>query len=118
MALGERGNTVGMMEAVVLAGGLGTRLRETVVELPKSLAPIGKQPFLSYLLGWLRSQGITEVILAVGHGRKAIVQHYSRHKPHGIRIRYSIENTPLGTGGALRNVRSLLRGEEFFALVV
>ena len=104
------------MEAVVLAGGLGTRLGKTVVGLPKSLAPIGEQPFLSYLLGWLRSEGITEVILAVGHRRRAIVQHYARHKPDGIRLRYSIENKPLGTGGALRNVRALLRCEEFFVL--
>lgn len=104
------------MEAVVLAGGLGTRLRKTVRGLPKSLAPIGKFPFLSYLLGWLQSQGIAEVILAVGHRRKAIVHHYSEHRPLGIRLRYSVENTPLGTGGALRNVRPLLVGEEFFVL--
>jgi D-glycero-alpha-D-manno-heptose 1-phosphate guanylyltransferase len=116
MAMGKKGGAISTMEAVVLAGGLGTRLKETVAGLPKSLAPIGKHPFLSYLLGWLRSQGVTEVILAVGHRRKFIVHHYSRHKPHGIRLRYSVENTPLGTGGALRNLRSLLEGEEFFVL--
>jgi D-glycero-alpha-D-manno-heptose 1-phosphate guanylyltransferase len=104
------------MEAVVLAGGRGTRLRKAVPGLPKSLAPIGKRPFLSYLLGWLRSQGITEVILALGHRRKAIARYYTACPPHGIRLRYSVESAPLGTGGALRNLRSLLSGEEFFVL--
>jgi D-glycero-alpha-D-manno-heptose 1-phosphate guanylyltransferase len=104
------------MEAVVLAGGRGTRLRKAVAGLPKSLAPIGKRPFLNYLLGWLRAQGVTEIILAVGHRRKAIVQHYTRHQPHGLRLMYSVETRPLGTGGALRNLRSLLDGEEFLVL--
>lgn len=104
------------MEAVVLAGGLGTRLRKVVASLPKSLAPIGEQPFLNYLFGWLRGQGVTEVILAVGHRRKAIVEYYARRQPQGMCLRYSVETTPLGTGGALRKVRSLLRGEEFLAL--
>lgn len=104
------------MKAVVLAGGRGTRLRKAVSGLPKSLAPIGKQPFLNYLLGWLRSQGITEVILAVGHRRRAIVQHYTRHQPQGMSLRYSVETTALGTGGALRNLQSLLIGEEFLVL--
>lgn len=104
------------MEAVVLAGGQGIRLRKAVAGLPKSLAPIGKQPFLSYLLGWLRSQGVTDIILAVGHRREAIVQYYARHKPQGIRLRYSVENTPLGTGGALGNLRSMLDGKEFLVV--
>jgi len=120
MQLGEGrapdGGAASDMEAVVLAGGRGTRLRKAVPGLPKSLAPIGKQPFLSYLLGWLRAQGVTETILAVGHRRKAIVNHYTRHQPHGMRLRYSVETAPLGTGGALRNLRSLLGGEEFLVL--
>jgi len=109
-------NSLIAMEAVVLAGGQGTRLRQTVPGLPKSLAPIGTQPFLNYLLGWLRAQQITEVILAVGHRRKAIVDYYARHSPGGMRLAYSVEYSPLGTAGALRNVRSLLSGEEFLVL--
>jgi|YelNatPaOPRAMG01_1025707.scaffolds.fasta_scaffold60793_2 D-glycero-alpha-D-manno-heptose 1-phosphate guanylyltransferase len=104
------------MEAVVLAGGQGKRLRQAVPGLPKSLAPIGTQPFLNYLLGWLRTQQITEVILAVGHRRKAIIDYYARHRPGGMRLLYSVEYSPLGTGGALRNVRSLLSGDEFLVL--
>ncbi len=104
------------MEAVVLVGGQGTRLRKAVAGLPKSLAPIGEHPFLSYLLGWLRAQGVADIILAVGHRRRDIVRHYTRHKPQGMRLRYSIETTPLGTAGALRNSRSMLDGEEFLVL--
>jgi NDP-sugar pyrophosphorylase family protein len=104
------------MEAVVLAGGKGTRLRKAVAGLPKSLAPIGKNPFLSYLLGWLRAQGVNDIVLAVGHRRMSIVRHYTRYKPQGMRLRYSIETTPLGTAGALRNLRSMLDGEEFLVM--
>lgn len=104
------------IEAVVLAGGRGTRLRKAVPGLPKSLAPIGEQPFLSYLLGWLREQGIPEVILAVGHRRKAIVSYYASHQPRGMHLRYSVERSPLGTAGALRNLCSLLSAEEFLVL--
>jgi D-glycero-alpha-D-manno-heptose 1-phosphate guanylyltransferase len=104
------------MEAVVLAGGRGTRLRKAVPSLPKSMAPIGKGPFLSYLFGWLRAQGITEIILALGHRRKAIARYYARHQPSGLSLRYSVETAPLGTGGALRNLRSMLAGEEFLVV--
>lgn len=114
--MGRKGSAFNAMEAVVLAGGKGTRLRKAVAGLPKSLAPIGKHPFLSYLLGWLRDQGVTNIILAVGHRRKDIVRHYTRHKPLGMRLRYSIETTPLGTAGALRNLCSMLDGEEFLVL--
>jgi D-glycero-alpha-D-manno-heptose 1-phosphate guanylyltransferase len=104
------------MEAVVLAGGRGIRLRKALAGLPKSLAPIGKPPFLSYLLGWLRAQGVNDIILAVGYRRKEIVRHYGRCTPQGMRLRYSVETTPLGTGGALWNLRSMLEGEEFLVL--
>src|SRR5574337_1261712 len=92
-----KGSTIGTMEAVVLAGGRGTRLRKVADGFPKTLAPIGKHPFLSYLLGWLRAQGVTDIILAVGYRRKEIVRHYSECIPWGIRLRYSVETTPLGT---------------------
>jgi D-glycero-alpha-D-manno-heptose 1-phosphate guanylyltransferase len=112
----QKCSTMNAMEAVVLAGGRGTRLRKAVAGLPKSLAPIGRRPFLSYLLGWLRAQGVTDIILALGHRRKEIVRHYTRREPQGMRLRYSVETTPLGTGGALRNLSSMLKGEEFLVM--
>lgn len=114
--MGRKVSTINGMEAVILAGGRGTRLRKAIPGLPKSLAPIGGHPFLSYLLGWLRGQGVTDIILAVGHRREDIARHYARHKPPGMRLRHSAETIPLGTGGALRNLRSMLSGEEFFVL--
>jgi D-glycero-alpha-D-manno-heptose 1-phosphate guanylyltransferase len=104
------------MEAVVLAGGRGTRLRKAVPNLPKSLVPIGQRPFLSYLLDWLRVRGVTEIILALGHRRRAIARYYAQHPLQGVRLRYSVETAPLGTGGALRNLRSMLGGEDFLVL--
>lgn len=99
-----------------MAGGLGTRLREAVPNIPKSLAPVGEQPFLDYLLSWLRGQSVNEVILAVGHQRTAIARYYDRHPPRGMRVRYSVETKPLGTAGALRNVGPLLSNKVFFVL--
>lgn len=104
------------MEAVVLAGGQGMRLRKAVPNLPKSLATVGEHPFLNYLLGWLRTQGITEVILALGYRRQAIARYYAKNQPAGLRLRYSVESAPLGTAGALRNLGSILDGEEFLVL--
>jgi D-glycero-alpha-D-manno-heptose 1-phosphate guanylyltransferase len=114
--MGQKGSTLNTMEAVVLAGGRGTRLQKALPGLPKSLAPIGRYPFLSYLLGWLRAQGVNDIILAVGHRRKEILRHYTHRAPQGMRLRYSVETTALGTGGALRNLRSMLVGEVFLVL--
>lgn len=114
--MGQKGGTIKSMEAVVLAGGRGTRLRRAVACFPKSLAPIGSAPFLSYLLSWLRDQGITDIILAVGYRRQDIVRQYCGRMPRGMRLRYSVETVPLGTGGALRNLRTMLKGEEFLVL--
>ncbi|HEX5413757.1 MAG TPA: nucleotidyltransferase family protein [Terriglobia bacterium] len=114
--MGQKGSTIRTMEAVVLAGGRGTRLRGAVSGFPKSLAPIGHVPFLSYLLGWLRDQGVIDIILAVGYRRQDIVRQYHGRVPAGVRLRYSAETSPLGTGGALRNLRMMLAGEEFLVL--
>lgn len=89
------------MQAVILAGGLGTRLRSVVSDLPKAMAPIGGRPFLEYLLENLLKQDVDDVTLAVGHMRDAIIQHFG-DRWQGLSIRYSIETEPLGTGGALR----------------
>src|SRR5690348_11655479 len=83
--------------AVVLAGGLGTRLRSVYNGGPKSMAPVAGRPFLEYLLLWLRSAGITEVVLCVGYRRSQIEQHFGRGVSLGIGIRYAIEDEPRGT---------------------
>ena len=89
-----------MTSAVILAGGLGTRLRSAVPELPKPMAPIGGRPFLEYQLDYWIAQGISRFVLSVGYRHEAIMEHFGiRYK--GVELEYVIEERPLGTGGGL-----------------
>ncbi|MGH9590441.1 MAG: nucleotidyltransferase family protein [Terracidiphilus sp.] len=89
------------MEAIVLAGGLGTRLKNRLEGLPKPMAPVAGRPFLEILLNQLARCGCTRVILSVGHLHSVIESHFGAAW-RGINIGYSIESVPLGTGGAIR----------------
>jgi len=102
-------------EAIVLAGGLGTRLRSAVPELPKAMAPIAGQPFLAYLLQFLETQGITRVVLAVGYRNEAIRAWFGSGY-RSIELAYSVEQEPLGTGGALLQALAQVRHPFAFAL--
>lgn len=97
-------------EVVVLAGGLGTRLRAAVADRPKVLAPVGGRPFLDRLLDWLETQGARRVILALGHMADQVTAHLAAHPRAGMAVVPSVEPAPLGTGGALRHALPLLRG--------
>lgn len=91
----------GAPDAVVLAGGLGTRLREAVPDLPKPMAPVAGRPFLALVLDHLAAQGVRHAVLAVGYRHEAIRAHFGdRHGP--VRLDYAVEHRPLGTGGAIR----------------
>jgi len=94
------------MHAIVLAGGFGTRLRSVLPDLPKPMAPIHNKPFLAHLLIYLKSQGITEVILPVHYQAEKIMAYFQAQYA-GISIRYVEEEKPLGTGGAIVNALSL-----------
>lgn len=94
--------------AVILAGGLGTRLRSAYAAGPKSMAPVAGRPFLDYLLRWLSSEGVEEVILCVGYKRSHIQKHVGAGRKWGLRVKYSIEKESLGTGGALRQAVRLI----------
>ena len=89
-----------LTEAIILAGGLGTRLRSEVQDLPKAMAPINDQPFLAYQLAYLAAQGIQKVYLAVGYKSEAIVDYFG-HQYQSMALEYVVEETPLGTGGAV-----------------
>lgn len=102
-------------EAIILAGGLGTRLREAVPELPKAMAPVAGRPFLAYLMDFLQQNGIRRVVLAVGYRYQPIRQFFGSHYG-GLDVTYSIEDEPLGTGGALQRALALVEGEFAFAL--
>ena len=86
--------------AIILAGGLGTRLQGVVKDLPKPMAPINGKPFLTYLLDYLIYYGYTKVILSVGYLHEKI-EDYFRNRYKSIEIDYAVETEPLGTGGAI-----------------
>lgn len=98
------------MEAIVLAGGLGTRLRSVVSDRPKVMAPIDDngRPFLSFILDQLVKAGTTHLVLAVGYMRNVITDYYGKSYK-GIPITYSIEEAPLGTGGAIKKALRLCK---------
>lgn len=89
-----------IQEAIILAGGLGTRLREEVSELPKSMAPINGIPFLQYQLNYLAKFNFKTVHLAVGYLSNIITEYFGDNY-NGIKLIYSFEEEPLGTGGAI-----------------
>jgi len=89
------------VQAIVLAGGLGTRLRGVVPDLPKPLAPVSGRPFLAIVLEQLRSQGFSLAVLSVGFRHELIRQAFGE-RFGGLAIDYAVEDRPLGTGGAIR----------------
>ncbi len=104
------------MDAVVLLGGRGTRLRTVVNDLPKPMAPVAGRPFLEYLLGQLREAGIDRVVLAVGWGA-GLIQRYFAHRNLGLTLAYSEERDRLlGTAGALKLAEPMLTGNQFLVL--
>ena len=98
------------MEAIILAGGLGTRLRSELSEIPKSMALIGPRPFLEYQMDHLLANGISRFILSVGYKSEYIRNHFSDQYKNR-EITYAIEKTPLGTGGAIKNAMQYVLGD-------
>jgi len=90
------------MQAIILAGGFGTRLQSVVSNVPKPMAPIGDKPFLAILLDDLEQQGFSHVVLAVHHLKEKIIDYFSDYDTN-LHISYAIEKRPLGTGGAIVN---------------
>jgi len=110
--------------AIILAGGLGTRLRIVVPELPKPMAPIGGRPFLEYQLDYWIAQGVSRFVLSVGYRHEVIVDYFG-NSYKGVELDYVIEQIPLGTGGGLLLAAEkvsndapflLLNGDTYFAV--
>lgn len=96
------------MQAILLAGGFGTRLKPIIGDaIPKPMAIIDGEPFLVHYIRSLAMQGIAEVMLTLHH-QAHIIQEYFKEQFEGVRIRYSVEPTPLGTGGAIKHALTLL----------
>ncbi|MBP5547821.1 MAG: nucleotidyltransferase family protein [Bacteroidales bacterium] len=90
------------MEAIILAGGFGTRLRSVVSDVPKPMAPVGNRPFLELLLDCIIPYGFDHIVLSTGYMHEKIKEHFG-DKYKGVRLSYAVEETALGTGGGMRN---------------
>ncbi|EDP7384945.1 NTP transferase domain-containing protein, partial [Campylobacter jejuni] len=100
------------MQAIILCGGLGTRLKSIIKDIPKPMAPINDKPFLEFIFEYLKKQGIKEVILAVSY-KYEVIQEYFKDEFLGIKIKYSIEKEPLGTGGAIKEALKFIKNEAY-----
>lgn len=94
------------MEAVILAGGFGTRLKPCIDNLPKPLAPIDGKPFLCYLLDWLYANGVHRAIISTGYLAEKVEETIG-NTYRGMTVEYSVEDTPLGTGGGIKKALRL-----------
>ena len=105
------------MEVIILAGGLGTRLRSVVSEVPKCMAPVGGRPFLWYLLEQLRFFDVKRVVLSVGYLRESVQDWVAQHAgEYPFEFRFAVEEQPLGTGGGIRLAASMCEGSEVLVL--
>ena len=95
------------MQALILIGGFGTRLRPLTYSVPKAMVPIANIPFMERMLRYLERHGITHVILTLGYLPDPIREHVERQR-YSLKIDYVVEDKPLGTGGAIKNAESLL----------
>lgn len=102
-----------MLEAIVLAGGFGTRLRQVVPDLPKPMAPVAGRPFLEILLSSLSRKGFGRVVLSLGYLADKVVSHFG-NRFAGMEIVYEIEEVPLGTGGAIRQAMTRCTADHVF----
>jgi D-glycero-alpha-D-manno-heptose 1-phosphate guanylyltransferase len=104
------------MQAVILAGGKGTRLRAEVPDSPKPLAPVNGRPFLKYLMSYWVSQGVDRFVLSVGYMAERVIEEIGDRFDE-VPVVYAVEERPLGTGGGLvRAMRQLRAGEPFLVL--
>jgi len=101
---------------VILAGGLGTRVRSVLRDTPKAIARVNGRPFLEYLFAQVYLVGCTDLILCVGYKAEAIERHFANGRRYGVQIRYSRERELLGTAGALSQARHLIRSDPFLVM--
>ena len=104
------------MQAVLLAGGLGTRLRSVVSDRPKPMALIEGRPFMEYVIRGLARHGITDIIFAVGYKGSMVEEHFKDGTDMGIHVSYAYEEELLGTAGAIKNAGKFVTEDQFFVL--
>lgn len=103
------------MEAIILAGGMGTRLRDVIADLPKPMAPVNGKPFLSFIFQWLKKYSVDKAILSTGYKHESIMEYFG-DSYLGIAVEYVIEDKPLGTGGAVKYALRRTAGKDILII--
>ena len=96
------------MKAIILAGGLGTRLQPYTTFIPKPMLPLGEKPLLEHLIEWVKKNGIKDIVLCVSYLRKTIEDYFEDGKRFGIKIEYAVSNKPLATAGQLKTAEKFI----------
>jgi mannose-1-phosphate guanylyltransferase len=96
------------VKAVILAGGLGTRLLPLTKKTPKPMLPLGKKPILEHLIEWNKKNGVKSIVLCVSYLRKTIEDYFEDGKKFGVNIEYAISNKPLATAGQLKTAEEFI----------
>lgn len=104
------------MKGIIIAGGFGTRLRPLTHTRPKHLLPVANRPFLEYQVALLRAHGVSEIVFATNYFADKIEAHFGDGSTFGVRMRYALENEPLGTAGAIRNAAALIEADTTLVL--
>ncbi len=105
------------MKALILAGGFGKRLRPLTDDRPKPMVEILGKPIIAWQIEWLKLNGVDEMVLCVGYMRESIINYLGDGRRYSVRIDYVVEDEPLGTGGAVKNAKHKLSGEDRFIVV-
>jgi NDP-sugar pyrophosphorylase family protein len=103
------------MKAIILAGGRGKRLKPVTDYVPKSLVPINNIPIIEWQIKYLKKFGVDEVIICTGY-KQEMIENYLSMKKTGMRIKYSVEKSPLGTGGAIKKAGKMIQDKSFFVI--
>lgn len=101
------------LQTVILAGGFGKRLKPLTDNVPKPMIVVAGVPIIERQILWLKKYGVEDFIICVGYKKKAIMDYFGDGRRHHVHIQYSLEENALGTGGALKNTRQLIRGDRF-----
>ncbi len=104
------------MKAAIIAGGLAKRLRPLTEEIPKSLIEVAGKPIIEWQLEWLKANNINTVIILAGYRYEKLIEFLGSGRKFGVSVTYVVEDTPLGTGGAIKNAEPYLSNEVFVAL--
>ncbi len=106
------------MKAVILCGGKGTRLRPYTHSIPKPMLRLGRKPLLEYIVEYLAREGVTEIVMTVGHLKEQIMDYFKDGAAYGVKISYSVEEDELGTAGSVKNALKKFRQDDDFLVAM